>query len=213
MGMEKVFRMVAVACLLALSVGCATNRSEIDVQVPQLDSAETLTPSNGKKVHITAVDERVFEINPRRADIPSLKNDEITDRSITERAVARKRNGYGKGLGDVLLPSGRTVSALVTESVASAYRQAGYEVVSDPSDPGAAAVKVRIVEFWSWFSPGFFYVTVSNKSHLNIETTGNSGLEVVTLKSDGMQAVTENDWKEITEAGLQEITLEMAKKL
>lgn len=212
MGMEKIFRMGVVACLLALSVGCATNRSEIDVKVPQLDQAN-IAPSNGKKVYITAVDERVFEINPRKADIPSLKNDEITVRSITERAVARKRNGYGKGLGDVLLPSGRTVSALVSESVASAYRQAGYEVVGDPGAPDAAAVKVRIVEFWSWFTPGFFYVTVNNKSRLSIETEGGSGLEVVTLKTDGMQAVTENDWKEITEAGLQEIMQETAKKL
>ncbi|HSX90874.1 MAG TPA: flagellar biosynthesis protein [Pseudomonas sp.] len=212
MGMEKIFRMGVVACLLALSVGCATNRSEIDVKVPQLDQAN-IAPSNGKKVYITAVDERVFEINPRKADIPSLKNDEITVRSITERAVARKRNGYGKGLGDVLLPSGRTVSTLVSESVASAYRQAGYEVVGDPGVPDAAAVKVRIVEFWSWFSPGFFYVTVNNKSRLNIETEGGSGFEVVTLKNDGMQAVTENDWKEITEAGLQEIMQETAKKL
>lgn len=212
MGMEKMFRTGVVACLLVLSVGCATNRSEIDVKVPQLDQAN-IAPSNGKKVYITAVDERVFEINPRKADIPSLKNDEITVRSITERAVARKRNGYGKGLGDVLLPSGRTVSALVSESVASAYRQAGYEVVGDSGAPDAAAVKVRIVEFWSWFSPGFFYVTVNNKSRLSIETEGGSGLEVVTLKSDGMQAVTENDWKEITEAGLQEIMQETAKKL
>lgn len=212
MGMEKIFRMGVVACLLALSVGCATNRSEIDVKVPQLDQAN-IAPSNGKKVYITAVDERVFEINPRKADIPSLKNDEITVRSITERAVARKRNGYGKGLGDVLLPSGRTVSTLVSESVASAYRQAGYEVVGDPGVPDATAVKVRIVEFWSWFSPGFFYVTVNNKSRLNIETEGGSGFEVVTLKNDGMQAVTENDWKEITEAGLQEIMQETAKKL
>lgn len=212
MGMEKIFRIGVVACLLVLIVGCATNRSEIDVKVPQLDQAN-IAPGNGKKVYITAVDERVFEINPRKADIPSLKNDEITVRSITERAVARKRNGYGKGLGDVLLPSGRTLSALVSESVASAYRQAGYEVVGDSGAPDAAAVKVRIVEFWSWFSPGFLYVTVNNKSRLSIETEGGSGLEVVTLKSDGMQAVTENDWKEITEAGLQEIMQETAKKL
>ncbi|WP_175154208.1 flagellar biosynthesis protein [Phytopseudomonas flavescens] len=213
MGMEKVVRLLAVSCLLALSVGCATSRSEIDVRVAQLDSARNPAPSNGKKVYITAVDERVFEVRPRSADTPSLKNDEITDHSITERAVARKRNAFGKGLGDVLLPSGRTVSALVRESVASAYKQAGYEVVSDASVPNAAAVKVRIVEFWSWFSPGFFYVTVNNKSRLSIEQTGHPGLEILTLKSDGMQAVTENDWKEITEAGLQEITSEVAKKL
>lgn len=72
--------------------------------------------------YISAVDERVFQIDPRSADIPSLKNDEeVNDASITQRAIGRKRNGFGKGLGDVVLPSGRTVSQLVGNAVATAY--------------------------------------------------------------------------------------------
>lgn len=212
MGVDKMLRMAAVSLLLALCVGCATSRSEIDVLAPAAGAASSASNS-GKKVYISAVDERVFEIKPDQADIPSLKNAEIADRSITERAFGRKRNGYGKALGDVLLPSGRTVSALVGESVASAYRQAGYEVVTEPGASGAAEVKVRIKEFWSWFSPGFFYVTVNNKSRLDIEAAGQPGVEIVTLKSDSMQAVTDSDWKAITEAGLQEIAKETASKL
>ncbi len=213
MGMEKIVRMAAVAFLLALCVGCATSRSEIDVRVPALDRANGSEAGNGRKVYISAVDERVFEIKPSQADIPSLKHAETSDRSITERAFGRKRNGYGKALGDVLLPSGRTVSALVGESVASAYRQAGYDVVTEPNTAGATEVKVRVREFWSWFSPGFFYVTVNNKARLNIEAAGQPSLEIITLKSDGMQAVTDSDWKAITEAGLQQIAQDAAGKL
>lgn len=64
---------------------------------------------------------------------------------------------------------GRTVSGVVSEAVVSAYMQAGYEVVSDPDASDATKVKVLIVEFWAWYSPGFFSVAVNNKSHLRIE--------------------------------------------
>lgn len=198
---------------LTLLAGCATSRSEVDVNVASLNANQAAAASNGKKVLISTVDERVFQIDPRSPDTPSLKNDEVTDRSITERAIARKRNGYGKGLGDVLLPSGRTVSQLVNESVAAAYKQAGYQVVTESGTPDAATVKVHIVEFWSWFTPGFFSVDVSNKSHLRIETSGTTTLNVVTRKNESMQAVTESDWKKITEAGLQEVSRETLKQL
>ncbi|NVZ53780.1 flagellar biosynthesis protein [Pseudomonas sp. B6002] len=201
-----------VAALVMLA-GCATSRSEVDVNVAPLNTTQAAAASNGKKVLISTVDDRVFQISPRSPDVPSLKNDEVTDKSITERAIARKRNSYGKGLGDVLLPSGRTVSQLVNESVAAAYKQAGYQVVTEPGTADATAVKVHIVEFWSWFTPGFFYVDVSNKSHLRIETPGATELNVVTRKNESMQAVTENDWKKITEAGLQEVSRETLKQL
>ena len=192
--------------------GCATSRSEIDINVAPMSSAQ-VAASNGKKVQISTVDERVFQIDPRSPDIPSLKNNEVTDKSITERAIARKRNGYGMALGDVLLPSGRTLSQLVNESVASAYKQAGYEVVTEPGAADATAVKVHIVEFWSWFTPGFFSVDVSSKSLLRIETPGEKVLNVVTRQNQSMQAVMENDWKKITEADLQEVSRETYKQL
>ena len=202
---------VGIAALMVLA-GCATSRSEIDVNVAPLSNVQA-TASNGKKVLISTVDERIFQIDPRSPDSPSLKNNEVTDKTITERAIARKRNGYGMALGDVLLPSGRTLSQLVNESVASAYKQAGYEVVSEPSAADAAMVKVHIVEFWSWFTPGFFSVDVTSKSLLRIETPGAKAMNVVTRQSESMQAVTESDWKKITEAGLQEVSRETFKQL
>ena len=202
---------MGIAALMVLA-GCATSRSEIDINVAPMSSAQ-VAASNGKKVQISTVDERVFQIDPRSPDIPSLKNNEVTDKSITERAIARKRNGYGMALGDVLLPSGRTLSQLVNESVASAYKQAGYEVVTEPGAADATSVKVHIVEFWSWFTPGFFSVDVSSKSLLRIETPGEKALNVVTRQNQSMQAVMENDWKKITEADLQEVSRETYKQL
>lgn len=203
---------LGMAAILLLA-GCATSRSEVDVINTQPSSAQVGAVSNGKKVIIRSIDERDSQIKPRSADIPSLKNDEITDTSITERAIARKRGAFGKAYGDVLLPSGRTVSGVVNEAIASAYRQAGYEVVVDPGASDATQVKVHIVEFWAWFSPGFFSVAVNNKAHLKIETEGAADLEVVTRKRESMQAVTDSDWQEITEAGLREITQDVLKQL
>ena len=50
MSMEKTFRLVAVTFLLALCVGCATSRSEIDVKVPSLELAANPEAGKGKKV-------------------------------------------------------------------------------------------------------------------------------------------------------------------
>jgi hypothetical protein len=75
----------------------------------------------------------------------------------------------------MVMPSGRTLSQLVNESMASAYKQAGYEVVTEPGAADATSMKVHIVEFWSWFTPGFFSVDVSSKSLLRIETPGGGG--------------------------------------
>lgn len=194
------------ALMLASTVlfGCVASRSVVDVPVPQASQN-----GSGQKVAIEALDERSFEIKPRSADIPSLKNDEdISVPAITQRALGRKRNSYGMAMGDVLLPDGRTVAQLVANSIADGYRKAGYQVVAK-ADAGSdtQAVKVHIVEFWSWFSPGAFSVAVNNKARLSLDVPGvPKPVELVSGKRESMQFVTDNDWKVITEQGLQAIT-------
>ncbi|PAA26114.1 flagellar biosynthesis protein [Pseudomonas fragi] len=204
-------KILAVAALVLLA-GCATNRAEVDV----LRSGDTQTPapSNGKKVYISAVDDRVFQIKPSSSDIPSLKYDEIDDKSITERAIARKRNNFNMAIGDVLLPEGRTVSELVGNAVATAYRQAGYEVVSSPDARDVSEVKVNIIEFWSWYSAeGVLDKVLRNKSLLQIKAPGTPVQTVKTLVSENVKVATDTDWKTITESGLEAITQETLKQL
>ena len=204
-------RILAVAALVLLA-GCATNRAEVDVLPP--GNTQTPAPSNGKKVYISAVDDRVFQIKPSSSDIPSLKYDEIGDKSITERAIARKRNNFNMAIGDVLLPKGRTVSELVGDAVATAYRQAGYEVVSAPGARDVSEVKVKIIEFWSWYSAeGVLDKVLRNKSLLQIKAPGAPEHPVKTLVSENVKVATDTDWKTITEAGLEAITQETLKQL
>ncbi|EIK94290.1 flagellar biosynthetic protein [Pseudomonas sp. M47T1] len=200
----KYLNISAVMLASTLLFGCVNTRSVVDVQAPQGAAVGT-----GPKVAITAVDERSFEAKPPSADIPSLKYDkDISDTAITQRALGRKRNSYGMAMGDVLLPDGKTVAQLVANSIAEGYRKAGYQVV-DHADAGSdtQAVKVHVVEFWSWFSPGAFSVAVNNKAHLTLDAQGAAKpVELVTKKRESMQFVTEGDWKVITEQGLQAIT-------
>lgn len=204
-------KILAVAALVLLA-GCATNRAEVDVLRP--GDTQTPAPSNGKKVYISAVDDRVFQIKPSSYDIPSLKYDEIDDKSITERAIARKRNNFNMAIGDVLLPEGRTVSELVGNAVATAYRQAGYEVVSSPGARDVSEVKVNIIEFWSWYSAeGVLDKVLRNKSLLQIKAPGTPVQTVKTLVSENVKVATDTDWKTITESGLEAITQETLKQL
>lgn len=204
-------KILAVAALVLLA-GCATNRAEVDVLRP--GDTQTPAPSNGKKVYISAVDDRVFQIKPSSSDIPSLKYDEIDDKSITERAIARKRNNFNMAIGDVLLPEGRTVSELVSNAVATAYRQAGYEVVSSPGARDVSEVKVNIIEFWSWYSAeGVLDKVLRNKSLLQIKAPGTPVQTVKTLVSENVKVATDTDWKTITESGLEAITQETLKQL
>lgn len=204
-------KILAVAALILLA-GCATNRAEVDVLRP--GDTQTPAPSNGKKVYISAVDDRVFQIKPSSSDIPSLKYDEIDDKSITERAIARKRNNFNMAIGDVLLPEGRTVSELVGNAVATAYRQAGYEVVSSPDARDVSEVKVNIIEFWSWYSAeGVLDKVLRNKSLLQIKAPGTPVQTVKTLVSENVKVATDTDWKTITESGLEAITQETLKQL
>ena len=204
-------KILAVAALVLLA-GCATNRAEVDVLRP--GDTQTPAPSNGKKVYISAVDDRVFQIKPSSSDIPSLKYDEIDDKSITERAIARKRNNFNMAIGDVLLPEGRTVSELVGNAVATAYRQAGYEVVRSPGARDVSEVKVNIIEFWSWYSAeGVLDKVLRNKSLLQIKAPGTPVQTVKTLVSENVKVATDTDWKTITESGLEAITQETLKQL
>ena len=204
-------KILAVVALLLLA-GCATNRAEVDILPP--GNSQTPAPSNGKKVYISAVDDRVFQIKPSRFDTPSLKYDEIDDKSITERAIGRKRNNYNMPIGDVLLPKGRTVSELVGDAVATAYRQAGYEVVNTPGARDVSEVKVQIIEFWSWYTAeGVLDKVLRNKSSLQIQTHGAPEYNVKTLVNEKVKVATDTDWKRVTEAGLEAITQETLKLL
>jgi hypothetical protein len=166
-----VLRSIGVSCAAAavalLGTGCATNRGILNVQV-----GVPPDPAAGRAVTIARVtDCRVFQAAPRDASIPSLKGREIGDKAITSRAIARKRNGYGKAMGDILLPEGRTVEVLTREALTKSFREAGYRVLegAPAAQEKAVPVEAEIEQFWAWFKPGFWAVGLQFEARVKIK--------------------------------------------
>ena len=128
---RKNARLLAV-CLCVSLAGCATSRSEIKLQSPVV-SASSSVAGNGHIVVIKSVtDERVFEQAPSDPSTPSLGfgGSDGATAQVKSRAIGRKRNGFGKALGDVLLDQGQTVQEVVRKNLAAALEQSGYKVES-----------------------------------------------------------------------------------
>jgi hypothetical protein len=145
---------------LVLLGACATNRSHIDLAVPQ-PSAPALAQGSKIVVVDTVIDERRFEENPSDPSIPSLKKGRryALDAEGRASAVARKRNGFGRAIGDIVLNPPQTVETLTRDLVRTGLGRRGYTVVDAADAPdGATTLDVRIVRFWSWFTPGFWVV-------------------------------------------------------
>lgn len=197
---------ISVALLFYLVLaGCATGRS-----VLRADIDPGHNPPQGTAVRIDTVrDARVFTARPPSADMPSLMEaSEISDKSITRRAVGRKRGGMGAALGDVLLPEGQTVEMLVQTAVTRALRESGYRVLAsgDPGYEQAVPISARIDQFWSWFSPGFAAVTLTCRAVVELRGAVPplaQGRIFTSQAQNSMQLVVDSDWAAIVNKGLE----------
>ena len=188
--------------------GCAASRSV--VKLDQVDTSGTSV--GGPAVLIDKIDDnRRFEASPSDPDTPSLHAEDIGNAGIKARAIGRKRGGFGAALGDVLLPENQTVSQVITEAVENGFRLGGYRVVhrGDAGVEGATLLTVSIRQFWSWFQPGFWHVTVHNRCEIVINGSLPvlaGGRTVTSETKEEMGAVFESDWQKITSNGLKELT-------
>jgi len=197
-----------------LASGCATNRGVLDVR-----PAIAPNPPDGVAVKLTeVVDRRVFELRPRNPSTPSLKDGQIENRSLTSRAIARKRNSYGRALGDILLPEGRTVEQVGREVVTRGLRDSGYRVLAEeePGFPDAVPLRVDIEKFWSWFTPGFWVVHLEFDA--SIRVTGplepfTNGVEFRGYARRGAWASTGGIWLDTMQRGMTALDQDMQGKL
>jgi len=196
---------VAMTLLVHLVLaGCATGRSELSAGI---DAGQN--PVQGMAVRIDSVqDARVFMDRPPSPDMPSLMTNDINNKSITSRAVGRKRGGMGRALGDVLLPEGTTVATLVEATVARGLRESGYRVLrlGDTGYEQAIPITVRVEQFWSWFNPGFAAVTLTNRTLVSVQGAIPPLAQSRQFSSqvqNSMQMVVESDWLAIVNKGLE----------
>lgn len=214
--MKRIVKVLLFVCVpvLLLGSGCATNRGIVDVRI-----SEPRNPESGPEITILSVtDKRVFEKAPSVASIPSFKNGEIDNKAITSRAIARKRNGFGKAMGDILLPDGRTVENLVREALTKSFRDAGYSVIdgSSGSNDNTVPIEADIEQFWSWITPGLWTFSLEFEAKVNIKgeiPPFKNGEVVRGYVKLHTQAAGTNAWTNIINKGIEAFITEVKKRL
>jgi hypothetical protein len=194
--------------------GCATNRSIVDIRV-----SPGPKPLNGKAVKIVQItDGRKFEVTPKTQSIPSLNEEEIKDSKITSRIIGRKRNTYGKALGDFLLPEQRTVNDLVREAMTKALQEKGYSVVEQDSGNyrNALPLEADIEQLWAYMTPGFWSLTLESETIATIK--GNVFPASTEEKIRGYarmsaQAAFESNYIEVIQNGIEDFIKNLKEKL
>jgi hypothetical protein len=147
----------------------------------------------------SVTDERRFEVDPRDPSTPSIKEGQAyaLDADGRKRVIARKRNGYGMALGDILLEGGDTVESLTRDLVARGLAERGYRVLAagETAPADALHVKVGTEEFWGWFSPGFWSVSMEAKMRIRIEPRGGTPFTVSAYGINRGQSGREANWR------------------
>jgi uncharacterized lipoprotein YajG len=205
--------LVAATIISALFLsGCATNRSTIDIPIAESNQSTKL---NGKEIYINSVtDNRTFELKPSNPSTPSLDQSEAQGDLIKLRAIGRKRNSYGMGLGDILLPEGKTVESLIESSLKNQLRNNGYKIISskDQITNSTYIADIKIHKLWSWMTPGFFALTLSTEISTDIAIKhGNStdNKEISVHSSDTFQMATESNWAEVMRSAISKYETEL----
>lgn len=208
----KIIRSLALLSLVVFVSGCALTRSV--VELPK--TAEIINPVSGPAVKFVSIeDKRVFAVDPKIPEIPSISENEINNAAIQARAIARKRNGYGAGAGDVLLPENQTVVSLWERELINTFREAGYRVV-EPTDPDyatATPVSIEIHQYWSWAKLGFMQLHIGNMSEVKIvgDLGKTEGTHVIlnNYESPGLAIAIDEDWIETSQNGLRALMVKV----
>ncbi|MDT8379893.1 MAG: hypothetical protein RQ739_13480 [Desulfotignum sp.] len=220
--MKKVFtiKFSVILVLMIILSGCATNRGIVRLDVPS--SGSTDTQLNGKMVVIESVkDNRQFQEDPKTQDIPSLGFGgaaSATD-EIKKRAIGRKRNGFGKALGDILLEEGQTVETVIENALKTAFSEQGYRVVQEKSKTADTITVVASIEkFWAYMTPGFWAITLSSDIStdvvLKIPENGKVEEKIITVRSEGKyQTGIEENWMEVVHGAIQKYIDALKKEL
>ncbi len=202
-------RKLVLPLFLASSLSaCALGRSVVDITPPK----STVTDNKAVAKIVKVEDRRVFEAAPDDAGTPSLQDaKDIADKTITARAIARKRGGYGQAFGDVVLPEGKTVADLVKSAATKALQDKGYAVVEEgsPQYTTALPLNIEIIDFWSWVAPGFLTMNLEFKSTLKLDgdaLVGANPPPVMSHFKDYPMAVTESTWADMVQRGINDVS-------
>lgn len=177
--------------ILVLSIfvfaGCATSRGYLKLEVPTTD----LITQTGKQVLIRSIeDNREFQDYPPSPDIPSLGFGGVQQASkeMKSRAIARKRDLYGKALGDIFLEEGQTVETVIYGALKNALNANGYTVVNNKNEvkQDVIIMDVTIDKFWAWVNPGLWTIAIKAEITTSINVIIPNQVETKVIKASAI---------------------------
>lgn len=192
--MKKFILPLAVCAAFALT-GCATNVSEFKIDDQALTTTQTEQIQNQSIFIRNIVDARTFDPATRDPSVPSVICASETEK---DHAIGRKRNGYGKALGSLVLTPEQTVRGLTREALENALLENGWNVIHDEKNvtPNTVIVDVTITKWWAWMNPGFWQLTLSSNMAATVQSTrkGDQPINVASHYEEGFQMATETNW-------------------
>ncbi len=188
----------------ASAVSCVIGQREVDLKIPQGTRAAAKGTASINRVS----DSRAFQNKPEDPSIPSVDGDvgALTAQQ-RETFIGRQRNTYGKGMGDVVLPSGQSVSAKARELVTEALARRGYSV-------GASGVPVTVdvKQFWGWMTPGMWAISLEARIEASISARGKS-FQVLGYGKNLCQAATTGNWDEAYQRAMTDFLSKLDSQL
>lgn len=213
-------KMIATISLLAATVletGCAYTRSEVKLSNPEASQASYPVIKSTAILIRSVTDERVFEEAPSEPSVPSLGHEGSAHASadVKARAFARKRNGFGQALGEVLLKNGQTVSSVVRDNLVSAFREAGYRTTTNLAEAGASPmiVDVHVKQFWVWTKSAFGAFILNANIETSLVTTNEASPKVANVHTENVvRTGSDNNRVETIDKALKDYRAQVAEK-
>ncbi len=196
-------------CLLAS--GCVSKT--LKITAPSVKAPEAVTAT----VKIESVkDDRVFIRSPQNPAKPSIEDDKIDDKKLTDKAIGRMRHGlFHTALWNYSLKDKEDIYSLCERIASNSLVAAGYRVVdkSSPDYATAIPVSVNVNQFWIWMQPKFnidlnFDGELALKSEnkaLNVSATGS--------KTVSTAMATPGVWESTVDSGVASLQANLIEEL
>lgn len=195
--------------------GCATTRGVIDVS--RAISNDVVSSENTKSVIIdNYTDNRQFSTNSSSPDQPTYDPDKGLDDDTKSRIIARKRNTYGKALGDIVLKEGLTTEQLIKNTVSQAFYKAGYNVVTEDPDNKAVHTNIVVDKMWGWLALGWWSVGIRTNADITLEMSYNNKTDSIhSYKEEELrcQLPLTADWEDTIIKNLENIRDDLSEKI
>lgn len=128
------------------------------------------------------------------------------------RMVGRQRNGFGKAMGDIAMPSSQSIQSKTRDLLAEAFARRGYTL--EDSSGNRAGADVR--QFWAWFTPGMWYIQFEAiiQCRVTVSKGGASRSFDITGKgSNGGQVASNTNWNQAYERAFDDFITKLDAEL